>query len=99
MPGPLSGFSHFTLLLSAGGWLVILLAAQGLLALVGVVVAFLFRPPDVDGPGYYHILGFDKTTGTRRETTVRAESLAIARGRADLDGIVITEIKQVKESA
>ena len=87
------------LTLSEGGWLVLVLVAPGLLALVAVVVAFIVRPRSgLHGPGYYHILGFDKASGARRELTVHADSQSAARWRAELDGIVVTEVTQVHES-
>ncbi len=80
-------------------WLLVLLVAPGLLVLITVVVVALFRPrAPGEGPGYYHILGFDKTTQARRELTVQAGSRESARGRAEMDGIVVTEINQVNES-
>jgi hypothetical protein len=82
--------------LAEGGWLVILLLAPGLLALVAVVVAFLFRPGRAtDGPGYYHVLGIEQSSGKPRDMTVHAGSAAAAQGRAEFEGIVVTEVRQV----
>ena len=83
------------------GWVLIALGAPGLLVLVGVVVAFIVRPqtPSAGGSGYYHILGVDKVTGKSRETTVQASGPDSARGRAELDGIVATEVRQVDRTA
>jgi len=83
--------------LAEGGWLVILLLAPGLLALVAVVVAFLFRPGRAtDGPGYYHVLGIEPSSGKPRDMTVHAGSAAAARGRAELDGIIVTDVRRVE---
>jgi hypothetical protein len=83
-------------LLAEGGWLVILLLAPGLLVLVGVVIAFLVRPGrTANGPGYYHVLGFEEASGRPRDITVHAGSAAAARGRAELEGIVVTEVRRV----
>jgi hypothetical protein len=83
--------------LAEGGWLVILLVAPGLLALVAVVIAFLFRPRRTsDGPGYYHVLGFEEGSGKPRDLTVHAGSVAGARARAALEGIIVTEVRRVE---
>jgi hypothetical protein len=92
------------------GWFVVLLAAPGLLILVAVVVAFLFHRPvppaspggaessdTPNGAGYYHVLGFDALTNVPREATLHADSEASARGQAELDGMVVTEVKAVGE--
>src|SRR5436309_15702828 len=82
--------------LAEGGWLVILLVAPGLLVLVAVVVAFLFRPGRaVNGPGYYHVLGFEQASGKPRDMTVHAGSAAAARGRAEFEGVIVTEVRRV----
>ena len=84
-----------------GTWLVILLAAPGLIVIVAVVLTLLLRrrsKEPVGGPGYYHVMGFDKATQVSREVTVRADSAAAARGRADMDGIVATEVRRVEDS-
>src|SRR3954452_17066382 len=84
--------------LAEGGWLVILLLAPGLLVLIAVVVAFLFRPRRAGdgGPGYYHVLGIEKATGKTRDMTVHAGSAVAARGRAELDGVVVTDVRRVE---
>jgi hypothetical protein len=82
-----------------GGWLVILLVTPGLVVLLAVMTALLLRRRrDADaGPGYYHVLGVDPATQARRELTVRADSPQAARGRAQMDGIVVTEVRRVQE--
>ena len=86
--------------LAEGGWLVILLIAPGLLVLVAVVVAFLVRPVrTTDGPGYYHVLGIEQSSGKPRDMTVHAGSLAAARGRAELEGVIVTEVRRVEEES
>jgi hypothetical protein len=83
-----------------GTWLVILLAAPGLFVLVAVVVTLMLRRRAKDaaaGPGYYHVLGFDKASQARRELTLRADSPAAARGRAEMEGIVATDVRRVEE--
>ena len=84
-----------------GTWLVILLAAPGLIVIVAVVLTLLLRrrskePPG--GPGYYHVMGFDRATQASRELTVRADSPSAARGRAEMDGIVATDVRRVEDS-
>lgn len=86
-----------------GGWLLVLLLTPGLLIMVGLVLAYvLARPkrngPAVPAPGYYHVLGIDRQTGQRREATFHAETQQSARGRAELDGIIVTDIRMVDES-
>ena len=83
--------------LAEGGWLVILLLAPGLLILGAVVVAFLFRPGrTADGPGYYHVLGIEQASGKPRDMTVHAGSAAAARGRAEFEGVMVTEVRRVE---
>jgi hypothetical protein len=84
-----------------GAWLVVLLAAPGLLVIVAVVATLLLRRRGKEadaGPGYYHVMGFDKATQASRELTLQADSAAAARGRADMEGIVATEVRRVQDS-
>ena len=74
----------------------------GLIVLVGVVVMYLLSrqrtgKDALPTPGYFHVLGIDKTSGERRESTFHAASEDAARGRAELEGIVVTEIRLVNE--
>lgn len=91
------------LLASTGfiGWALLLLLAPGLLILIAVVVMFIVHPGklQVSGPGYYHVLGFDRTTHERREATLHADSPRSARGLAEMNGIVVTEITQIDDSS
>ena len=83
-----------------GTWLIILLAGPGLFVLVAVVVTLLLRRRGNEapaGPGYYHVMGFDKVTQSRRELTLQADSPAAARGRAEMEGIVATDVRRVEE--
>jgi hypothetical protein len=83
--------------IAEGGWLVILLVAPGLLALAAVVVAFLFRPGRAtEGPGYYHVMGIEQSSGRPHDMTVHAGSAAAARGRAEFEGIIVTEVRRVE---
>ena len=85
-----------------GTWLVILLAAPGLLVIVAVVATLMLRRRDKGadaGPGYYHVLGFDKATQAARQLTLQADSPAAARGRAEMEGIVATDVRRVEDSA
>lgn len=79
------------------GWTVWVLLGPGLLVVIGTVLVFLFRRRDtaVAGPGYYHILGIDKNSSARRELTIHADSRQSALGKAQFEGIVVTEITQV----
>ena len=86
-----------------GGWVVLALMLPGFLVLVGVVVAFVVSKPRRSGPdeavpGYYHVMGIDRRTGQSREVTFQAAGEAAARGRAELDDIVVTEVRLVDES-
>jgi hypothetical protein len=83
--------------IAEGGWLVILLVAPGLLALAAVVVAFLFRPGRAtEGPGYYHVMGIEQSSGRPHDMTIHAGSAAAARGRAEFEGIIVTEVRRVE---
>ena len=75
----------------------------GICVLIGIVVMFVLSKPKkgtllIPAPGYYHVLGVDRTTGERRETTFHAQTREAANGRAEMEGIVVTEIRQVNES-
>jgi hypothetical protein len=45
-----------------------------------------------DGPGRYRVIGVDKTTRADRELTVDAASRANAQVKAELEGIVVTNV-------
>jgi hypothetical protein len=82
---------------------VLALMAPGLIVLIGIVAVYVFRKPKREdlfahAPGYYHIIGVDSESGRHREATFHADSAAGARGRARLEGIVATEIRQVDQS-
>lgn len=85
-----------------GGWLVIALMAPGLIILVGIVLLYVLRAPQKDdpampAPGYFHVMGVDRETGERREATFAANSQQSAAGRAELEGIIVTEIRRVND--
>ena len=83
------------------GWVVLVMLAPGLIVLISVAVAFLFhRPPqaDGDGPRYFHVLGFDPKTNAARELTLQAEGPSAARGLAQLQGIIVTDVTPIVES-
>ena len=87
----------------ASGWIIFALMLPGLLVLIGLVAGFVLRRPKkgeqaMPAPGYYHVMGIDRATGSKRESTFHAQSSQSARGRAELEGIVVTEIRQVNES-
>lgn len=92
----LSAFQSFQL----GGWVVLALMAPGLIVLVGIVLLYVLRAPPKDdpampAPGYFHVMGVDRETGERRESTFAANSQQSAAGRAELEGIIVTEIRRV----
>ena len=85
------------------GWILLALLAPGLIVLVGVAMMYVLSKPKkgtllIPAPGYYHVLGVDKKTGERRESTFHAQSREAASGRAEMEGIVVTEIRQVDEA-
>ena len=83
-------------------WLVVLLIGPGLLVLVAVVASFMLRRGEKDaaaGRGYYHVMGFDKATQAHRELTLQADSPAAARGRAEMEGIIATDVRRVGDAA
>ncbi len=85
------------------GWVILALMLPGLLVLIGLVAGFVLRRPKrgeraMPAPGYYHVMGIDRATGAKRESTFHAQSSQSARGRAELEGIVVTGIRQVNES-
>ncbi|MDB5296304.1 MAG: hypothetical protein JWO31_2287 [Phycisphaerales bacterium] len=84
-------------------WTIFLLLLPGLAALVCVVLFSVVKRPEKAGqtdpaPGYYHVLGIDKATGAGREATLHAATEQGARGRAEMDGILVTEVRRVNES-
>ncbi|HTL28437.1 MAG TPA: hypothetical protein VL282_04430 [Tepidisphaeraceae bacterium] len=48
-----------------------------------------------DGPGTYHVIGVDRTTREDKEITLDAASSQNAKVKAELDGIVVTEVRRV----
>jgi hypothetical protein len=85
-----------------GGWFVLVLMLPGFLVLVGVVVAFVFGKARRGGPeaapGYYHVMGIDRRTNEPRAATFHAAGEAAARGRAELDGILVTDVRRVQQA-
>ena len=51
------------------------------------------EPPD--GPGKYRVIGVDKSTRGDRELTLEAASRANAQVKAELEGIVVTNVTKV----
>jgi hypothetical protein len=48
-----------------------------------------------DGPGSYRVSGVDKQTRADRSITVQAESRANAQVKAELDGMIVTNVTKV----
>jgi len=83
------------------GWVVLALVVPGLIVLMSVVIAFLFHrapKPDSEGPRYFHILGFDPKTNAGRELTLQADGPSAARGLAQMQGIIVTDVTPIVES-
>jgi len=87
-----------------GGWIVLALMLPGVIIILGVVIACIVRKrpasPDAASPeaaGYWRVLGVDAQTGQKRESIFHAASRQSAEGRAQLEGIVVTEIELVPE--
>lgn len=57
----------------------------------GVTVIPDYLPP-TDGPGHYRIEGVDRNTKNDVTREVHADSLANAKVKAELDGIIVTSI-------
>ena len=57
--------------------------------------AFPVVSAEPDGPGAYRIVGVDKTSRADRELTVEAASRANAQVKAELEGIVVTNVTKV----
>jgi hypothetical protein len=77
------------------GWVVLVMVSPGLIILIGVAIAFLFhRAPRIanDGPRCFHVLGFDPKTNASRELTLMAEDPSAARGLAQMQGIIVTDV-------
>jgi hypothetical protein len=52
-------------------------------------------PAQPDGPGTYRIIGVDRTTRQDKDITLEAASSENARVKAELDGMVVTEVRRV----
>jgi hypothetical protein len=52
-------------------------------------------PAQPDGPGQYRVTGVDRTTREDKDITVEAASSDNARVKAELDGLVVTEVHRV----
>ena len=48
-----------------------------------------------DGPGKYRVIGVDKNSRADRDETVEAASRANAQVKAELDGIVVTNVTKI----
>jgi hypothetical protein len=57
----------------------------------GVTVVPDYSPP-IDGPGHYRIEGVDQNTKDDVTRDIHADSLANAKVKAELDGIIVTSI-------
>lgn len=51
--------------------------------------------PVIDGPGHFQVIGVHRATREDRAITVQAASSANARVKAELDGIIVTEVRRV----
>ena len=52
-------------------------------------------PAQPDGPGTYRVIGVDRETKADKDVTLEAASSDNARVKAELDGIVVTEVRRV----
>jgi hypothetical protein len=52
-------------------------------------------PAQPDGPGSYRVIGVDRTTREDKDITIEAASSDNARVKAELEGIVVTEVRRV----
>jgi hypothetical protein len=52
-------------------------------------------PAEPDGLGSYRIIGVDRTTREDKDVTIEAASSDNARVKAELDGIVVTDVRRV----
>jgi hypothetical protein len=52
-------------------------------------------PAQPDGPGSYRVIGVHRTTREDKDLTIEAASSDNARVKAELEGIVVTEIRRV----
>ena len=52
-------------------------------------------PAQPDGPGTYRVIGVDRETRTDKDITVEAASSDNARVKAELEGLVVTEVRRV----
>lgn len=88
-----------------GGWIFLALMLPGAVVIFAVVIAFIVRrrrhTDEPVGPtsGYWRVLGIDSQTGQKRESMFHADSRLAAQGRAEMEGIVITDIHPVDEPA
>src|SRR4051812_35541525 len=51
--------------------------------------------PVVDGPGKFIVIGVDRTTRADKQITLDAASAENARVKAELEGIVVTEVRRI----
>lgn len=63
---------------------------NGAFPVIGDLVPVI--PLSDDGPGRYRIVGVIASTGTDTKTFIEADSLANAKVKAELRGIVVTDI-------
>jgi hypothetical protein len=52
-------------------------------------------PAQPDGPGSYRVIGVDRATREDKDITIEAASSDNARVKAELEGIVVTEVRRV----
>jgi hypothetical protein len=81
--------------------LLVLLVPAGIILLllrVGLRTSGQPKPsgfPVVDGPGTFLVIGVDRATRADKSITVSAASSENARVKAELDGVVVTEVRRV----
>jgi hypothetical protein len=52
-------------------------------------------PAQPDGPGSYRVIGVDRATREDKDITIEAASSDNPRVNAELEGIVVTEVRRV----
>ena len=90
---PILGFFLLMLLLMSPAIVIVAFAMFGKRRKSRAPVLRAF--PVVDGPGTFHVFGVERASRSDWNSVIQADSAVNAQVKAELEGIVVTEVRRV----